>query len=80
MVVHALTGMARVSKGALALVAAHRAMAEGWFAGGVFFGDLHGYTPAMGDEVPAPTPTASPRPEPEPNKPVDIGALRGVQR
>ncbi|MEV0623972.1 tetratricopeptide repeat protein [Nonomuraea sp. NPDC050404] len=41
----AVAGMAGVGKTALALVAAHQAMAEGWFGGGVFFIDMRGYTP-----------------------------------
>ncbi|MFD9949442.1 tetratricopeptide repeat protein [Nonomuraea sp. NPDC059023] len=42
-----VAGMAGVGKTALALVAAHRALEAGWFAGGVFFCDLHGYTPGQ---------------------------------
>ncbi|MEV4892443.1 NB-ARC domain-containing protein, partial [Nonomuraea sp. NPDC055795] len=52
-VVHAVAGMAGVGKTALALVAAHQAMARGWFEGGVFFCDLHGYTPGASEPVEA---------------------------
>ncbi len=52
-VVSAVAGMAGVGKTALALMAAHRAMTEGWFGGGVFFIDLRGYTRALGERVSA---------------------------
>ncbi|SPL88360.1 Putative regulatory protein [[Actinomadura] parvosata subsp. kistnae] len=42
-----------MGKTALALVAAHQAMAEDWFGGGVFFIDLRGYTPDPCERVPA---------------------------
>ena len=45
-VVSAVAGLAGVGKSALALGAAHRAMAAGWFPGGVLFVDLRGYDPA----------------------------------
>ncbi|MFI9552759.1 NB-ARC domain-containing protein [Nonomuraea endophytica] len=48
-VVSAVAGMAGVGKTALALVAAHHALRKHWFAGGVFFCDLHGYTPGAGE-------------------------------
>ncbi|MFE0153544.1 hypothetical protein ACFWY5_40855 [Nonomuraea sp. NPDC059007] len=51
--VHAVAGMAGMGKTALALVAAHQALAAGWFAGGVFFCDLHGYTPGASEPVEA---------------------------
>ncbi|MFG6202418.1 hypothetical protein [Nonomuraea sp. JJY05] len=53
LVVSAVAGMAGVGKTALALVAAHQAMEQGWFGGGVFFIDLRGYTPDPGERVPA---------------------------
>jgi hypothetical protein len=45
--VSAVAGMAGVGKTALAIQAGHVAIEHGWFSGGVFFVDLHGY-----DEVP----------------------------
>ncbi|MFE0154512.1 hypothetical protein ACFWY5_45750 [Nonomuraea sp. NPDC059007] len=54
-VVSTVAGMAGVGKTALALVAAHHARRKGWFAGGVFFLDLHGYTPGAGEPVKAGT-------------------------
>ncbi|MBT2235777.1 tetratricopeptide repeat protein [Nonomuraea sp. NEAU-A123] len=53
MLVSAVAGMAGVGKTALALMAAHQAMEQGWFGGGVFFIDLRGYTPDPGERVPA---------------------------
>ncbi|MEV0624233.1 tetratricopeptide repeat protein, partial [Nonomuraea sp. NPDC050404] len=50
-VVSAVAGMAGVGKTALALMAAHQAMEQGWFGGGVFFIDLRGYTPDPGERV-----------------------------
>ncbi|MFI6296623.1 tetratricopeptide repeat protein [Nonomuraea sp. NPDC050790] len=50
-VVSAVAGMAGVGKTALALVTAHQALQAGWFAGGVFFLDLHGYTPGVSEPV-----------------------------
>jgi tetratricopeptide (TPR) repeat protein len=41
-----VAGLAGVGKTALAVRAAHRALAAGWFPGGVLFLDLHGYDPA----------------------------------
>ncbi|MEU7856144.1 tetratricopeptide repeat protein [Nonomuraea sp. NPDC049141] len=52
-VVSAVAGMAGVGKTALALVAAHQAMEQGWFGGGVYFVDLRGYTPDPGKRVSA---------------------------
>ncbi|MGA4990953.1 tetratricopeptide repeat protein, partial [Nonomuraea bangladeshensis] len=52
-VASAVAGMAGVGKTALALVAAHRAMAEDWFGGGVFFIDLRGYILGLGARVSA---------------------------
>jgi tetratricopeptide (TPR) repeat protein len=43
-----ITGLPGVGKTALAVRAAHEAMAAGWFPGGVLFIDLHGYDPAGG--------------------------------
>ncbi|SEH02447.1 Tetratricopeptide repeat-containing protein [Nonomuraea solani] len=50
-VVSAVAGMAGVGKTALALVAAHQAMDQGWFGGGVFFIDLRGYAPNPTERV-----------------------------
>ncbi|WP_405906470.1 tetratricopeptide repeat protein [Streptomyces sp. NBC_00828] len=44
--VTAVAGLAGVGKTALALHGAHRAVADGWFPGGVLFVSLHGYDPA----------------------------------
>ncbi|MEV4804249.1 tetratricopeptide repeat protein [Nonomuraea sp. NPDC049421] len=41
----AVAGMAGVGKTALALVSAHNAQSQGWFPGGIFFMNLHGYSP-----------------------------------
>ncbi|MFC0541570.1 ATP-binding protein [Kutzneria chonburiensis] len=41
-----ITGLAGIGKTALAVRAAHEAVAAGWFPGGVLFIDLHGYDPA----------------------------------
>ncbi|GIH97721.1 hypothetical protein ACFFMN_42560 [Planobispora siamensis] len=49
----AVAGMAGVGKTALALVAAHQVLKEGWYPGGVFFVDLHGYTPGQIEPVEA---------------------------
>jgi hypothetical protein len=46
-VVSAVAGLAGVGKTSLAVQAGHVAREKGWFAGGVFFVDLHGY-----DEIP----------------------------
>jgi tetratricopeptide (TPR) repeat protein len=43
-----ITGLAGIGKTALAVRAAHEAVAAGWFPGGVLFIDLHGYDPAGG--------------------------------
>lgn len=39
----AVAGLAGVGKTALAVCAAHRAVRDGWFPGGVLFANLHGY-------------------------------------
>jgi tetratricopeptide (TPR) repeat protein len=41
-----LAGLAGVGKTELALQAAHRALAQGWYPGGALMVDLHGYEPA----------------------------------
>ncbi|MGA4994713.1 tetratricopeptide repeat protein [Nonomuraea bangladeshensis] len=51
--VSAVAGMAGIGKTALALMAAHRAMEQGWFDGGVFFIDMRGYTPDPTERVSA---------------------------
>ncbi|MDT0616482.1 tetratricopeptide repeat protein [Streptomyces lancefieldiae] len=43
--VSTVVGMASVGKTALALEAAHQAVARGWFPGGALFADLGGHTP-----------------------------------
>jgi hypothetical protein len=45
-VVSVVAGLAGVGKTALAVHAAHAAVATGWFPGGVLFIDLHGYDPS----------------------------------
>ncbi|MEU1407064.1 tetratricopeptide repeat protein [Streptomyces sp. NPDC005728] len=49
--VAALSGLGGIGKTTLALEAAHRACARGWFPGGTLFVDLHGYddTPVTAD-------------------------------
>jgi tetratricopeptide (TPR) repeat protein len=44
----AIAGLAGVGKTALAIEAAHAAVAAGWFPGGVMFVDLHGYDTPVG--------------------------------
>ncbi|GAA3440266.1 ATP-binding protein [Kutzneria kofuensis] len=46
-----ITGLPGIGKTALAVRAAHEAVAAGWFPGGVLFIDLHGYDPAGGVSV-----------------------------
>ena len=45
-----IAGLAGIGKTALAVHAAHQAVAQGWFPGGVFFLDLHGYDEGGGVE------------------------------